>query len=311
MKQVVIYPGRFQPMLKHHAEVYDRLQAKFPEADVYIGTSDKVDGDKSPFNFKEKQLIAQGHGIDANNVKFARSPYVNTFYDSIENQDDVSVIFAVGEKDKDRFPMDNVDPETGLDMKLRPNKDTGKYDPKYYQMINTYDKDNPEPMSKRGYIYHVPNIPSEDDEIASASAFRNALKVAPDEQSAKDIFSKQFKDYNESLFNLIYNKIAGNKMNEDLNLLRQLAGLEVQEDAPVEFETPLSIKDVKFTPPSKSSAYMSIAITFLLFGWETKHVIESMITSVNIVLRFIINFFRRNKFCYFLNFHKVNLSRFF
>ena len=249
-------------MLKHHAEVYDRLQAKFPEADVYIGTSDKVDGDKSPFNFKEKQLIAQGHGIDANNVKFARSPYVNTFYDSIENQDDVSVIFAVGEKDKDRFPMDNVDPETGLDMKLRPNKDTGKYDPKYYQMINTYDKDNPEPMSKRGYIYHVPNIPSEDDEIASASAFRNALKVAPDEQSAKDIFSKQFKDYNESLFNLIYNKIAGNKMNEDLNLLRQLAGLEVQEDAPVEFETPLSIKDVKFTPPSKSSAYMSIANRF-------------------------------------------------
>ena len=262
MKQIVIYPGRFQPMLKHHAEVYDRLQAKFPEADVYVGTSDKVDGDKSPFNFKEKQIIAQGHGLDANNVKFAKSPYVNTFYDSIEDQDNVSVIFAVGEKDKDRFPMDNLDPETGLDMTIRPDKVTGKPRPKYYQMINTYNKDNPEPMSKRGYIYYVPNIPSEDDEIASASAFRNALKNAPDEQSAKEIFSKQFKDYNESLFNLIYNKIAGNKMNEDLNLLRQLAGLEVSEDAPVEFETPLSIKDVKFTPPSKSSAFMSIANRF-------------------------------------------------
>ena len=158
--------------------------------------------------------------------------------------------------------MDNLDPETGLDMTIRPDKVTGKPRPKYYQMINTYNKDNPEPMSKRGYIYYVPNIPSEDDEIASASAFRNALKNAPDEQSAKEIFSKQFKDYNESLFNLIYNKIAGNKMNEDLNLLRQLAGLEVSEDAPVEFETPLSIKDVKFTPPSKSSAFMSIANRF-------------------------------------------------
>ena len=262
MKQIVIYPGRFQPMLRHHAEVYDYLQSKFPEAEIYIGTSDKVDGDKSPFNFKEKQLIAQGHGIDANKVKFARSPYVHTFYDSIEDQDNVSVIFAVGEKDKDRFPMDNIDTESGLDMKIRPNKDTGKIDPKYYQMINTYNKDNPVPMTKRGYIFHVPNIPSDDDEIASASAFRNALKNASDEQTAKDIFSKQFKDYNESLFNLIYKKIAGNKMNEDLNLLRQLAGLEVSEDAPVEFETPLSIKDVKFTPPSKSSAFMSIANRF-------------------------------------------------
>ena len=255
MKQIVIYPGRFQPMLSHHAEVYDRLQAKFPNAEVYIGTSDKVDGDKSPFNFKEKQIIAQGHGIDSNNVKFARSPYVNTFYDSIENQDNVTVIFAVGEKDKERFTFDNIDEKTGLNMKQNG-------EPYYYQMINTYNEDNPVPMTKRGYIYNVPNIESDDEEIASASAFRNALKTAPDEQSAKEIFSKQFKNYNESLFNLIYNKIAGNKMNEDLNLLRQLAGLDVSEDAPVEFETPLSIKDIKFTPPSKSSAFMSIANRF-------------------------------------------------
>ena len=43
-------------------------------------------------------------------------------------------------------------------------------------------------------------------------------------------FSKQFKDYNESLFNLIYNKIAGNKMNEDLNLLRQKKRVYVNFD---------------------------------------------------------------------------------
>ena len=167
MKQIVIYPGRFQPMLSHHAEVYDRLQAKFPNAQVFIGTSDKVDGDKSPFNFKEKQMIAQGHGIDANNVKFARSPYVHTFYDSIEDQDNVSVIFAVGEKDRERFTFDNIDEKTGLNMKQNG-------EPYYYQMINTYNADNPVPMTKRGYIYNVPNIESDDEEIASASAFRNA-----------------------------------------------------------------------------------------------------------------------------------------
>jgi len=254
MKQIVIYPGRFQPMLSHHAEVYDRLQAKFPNADVYIGTSDKTDEDKSPFNFKEKQIIAQGHGIDSNNVLFARSPYVHTFYD-IPDQENKVVIFAVGEKDRDRFTFDNIDDKTGLNMKKNG-------EPYYYQMINTYDADNPVPMTERGYIYNVPNIESDEEEIASASAFRNAMKNAPDEQSAKAIFNKQFKNYNESLFNLVYKKIAGNKMKESLDTLKKLAGLEVSEDAPVEFETPMNLKDIKFTPPSKSSSYMSIANRF-------------------------------------------------
>ena len=57
MERIIIYPGRFQPMLSHHAEVFKQLQAKFPGEKVFIGTSDKVDGAKSPFNFKEKQLI--------------------------------------------------------------------------------------------------------------------------------------------------------------------------------------------------------------------------------------------------------------
>jgi hypothetical protein len=254
MKQIVIYPGRFQPMLSHHAEVFDRLQAKFPNAEVYIGTSDKTDEDKSPFNFKEKQIIAQGHGIDSNNVLFARSPYVHTFYD-IPDQENKVVIFAVGEKDRERFTFDNIDDKTGLNMKKNG-------EPYYYQMINTYDADNPVPMTERGYIYNVPNIESDEEEIASASAFRNAMKNAPDEQSAKAIFNKQFKNYNESLFNLVYKKIAGNKMKESLDTLKKLAGLEVSEDAPVEFETPMNLKDIKFTPPSKSSSYMSIANRF-------------------------------------------------
>jgi hypothetical protein len=241
-------------MLSHHAEVYDRLQAKFPNAEVYIGTSDKTDEDKSPFNFKEKQIIAQGHGIDSNNVLFARSPYVHTFYD-IPDQENKAVIFAVGEKDRDRFTFDNIDDKTGLNMKKNG-------EPYYYQMINTYDADNPVPMTERGYIYNVPNIESDEEEIASASAFRNAMKNAPDEQSAKAIFNKQFKNYNESLFNLVYKKIAGNKMKESLDTLKKLAGLEVSEDAPVEFETPMNLKDIKFTPPSKSSSYMSIANRF-------------------------------------------------
>ena len=124
MKKVVIYPGRFQPMLSHHVKVYRSIQEQFPGADVYIGTSDKVEPGKSPFNFQEKRLIAKAHGIDPSKVLLAPRPYHNMDYEAnFEEMSDnfdptkVQIFFAVGEKDvRERFPMNNVDEETGLDM---------------------------------------------------------------------------------------------------------------------------------------------------------------------------------------------------
>jgi len=259
MKKVVIYPGRFQPMLNHHLAVYDHLKSAFPDAEVYIGTSDKTE-EGSPFNFKEKQLIAQTQGIDSDKVLFARQPYLHTFYDQFDHEE-TQVIFAVGEKDiGTRFPLNNIDPETGLDMTVNPDKETGKHRPKYYQMINTI-KDEPLPMKVRGYLYPVKNIEVE-GEVASATAFRNAIKNSPDKESAKEVFSKQFKDYNEQVFNFVYNKLAGEKMSEDLNIMKQLAGLEVTEGAPIEFEDQVSVKDITFAEVSKSSSKLSIANRF-------------------------------------------------
>ena len=260
MKKVVIYPGRFQPMLSHHVKVYDFLKQTFPDHEVYIGTSDIVK-EGSPFNYKEKQMIAQAQGIDPNKVLKANQPYVHTFYEQLDHQNTV-VIFAVGEKDMGtRFAMNNVDPQTGLDMKVRPNKETGEFDAKYYQMINTMT-DNPQTMDKRGYLFEVPNQKDVEGEVESASAFRNALKNSPDKESAKEVFEKQFKEYSEAIFNLVYNNIVGEKMSEDLNILKQLAGLNVDESAPVEFESNVEVNDIEFTPPSKSSSFHSIANRF-------------------------------------------------
>lgn len=218
MKQVIIYPGRFQPMLSHHAEVYSQLQTQFPEADVYIGTSDKVEADKSPFTFKEKQQIAKAHGIDPSKVLQANRPYHKDDYPFDENN--TVIIFAVGEKDMDRFPFSNVDPDTDLDMTVR-----GDPKPKYYQKINTYRTD-PKPMAERGYITLAPTI-SIGDEVASASAFRDALKNAPDKESAEQVYTKQFGNFDPKIFELIYGKITGqNDMNEELNKIRKLAGME-------------------------------------------------------------------------------------
>ena len=205
-------------MLSHHAEVYSQLQSQFPEADVYIGTSDKVESGKSPFTFAEKQQIATAHGIEPSKVLQAKRPYHKDDYPF--DEENTVIIFAVGEKDMDRFPFSNVNPDTDLDMMV---KDKSK--PKYYQKINTYRTD-PKPMAERGYITLAPTI-SVDNEVASASAFRDALKNAPDKESAEQVYTKQFGNFDPKIFELIYGKITGqNDMNEELNNMRKLAGMQ-------------------------------------------------------------------------------------
>jgi len=256
MKKVVIYPGRFQPMLSHHAKVFHGLQQEFPGAEVYIGTSDKVDPPKSPFSFVEKQNIAKALGIDDQRVLEAQRPYHKDDYTQYFDEDETVIFFAVGEKDQmTRFPMNNKDQETGLDMRVR-----GEPGPKYYQMINTYKQD-PKAMSERGYITVAPSIVV-DDEVASASAFRQALLDSPDRESAKEVFNKQFANYDEDVFNLIYDKIIGAKMTEELNIIRKLAGMDISEDAPVQFDTEVDPSKVKFMDPGKNSAKLSIANRF-------------------------------------------------
>ena len=271
MKTIVIYPGRFQPMLSHHAEVYRALQQQFPNADIYVGTSDKVEGDKSPFNFKEKQLIAQAHGIDPNKVLLAPRPYHKDDYNQFDENSTV-IVFAVGEKDLDRFPFSNIDSSTGLDMTVR-----GEPKPKYYQMINTYSKD-PQPMANRGYITIAPTVRA-GDEVASASAFRNALKVAPNVESAKEIFTKQFGNYNDKVFKLIYNKIVSRDMNEELNRLRKLAGLQIVEAG---FDDYDDDDDGDFGEPEEITSFKQEAMQRQLmrvvdsFGADVKNPVRSV-----------------------------------
>ena len=258
MKKVIIYPGRFQPMLSHHAEVFKQLSSQFPDADIYVGTSDKVEAPKSPFNFKEKQLIAQAHGVPADKVLMAGRPYHKDDYAKYFDENNTIIIFAVGEKDLDRFPFGNVDSETGLDMTVK-----GEPRPKYYQKIDTLQSD-PRPMAERGYITLAPTIMT-GDEVASASAFRQALIDAPDQEAAKAVFQKQFGNYDEKIFNLIYSKVTGANMTENINTLRRLAGLpvqDVQEAAPVVFNADVDPKQAKFSEPTKTSSKYSIANRF-------------------------------------------------
>ena len=70
---VAVYPGRFQPLGRHHAKVYDWLSSQFGKSNTYIATSDKVALPKSPLNFREKVQVIRKHGIQ--NVSQERNVY--------------------------------------------------------------------------------------------------------------------------------------------------------------------------------------------------------------------------------------------
>ena len=77
--KVVVYAGRFQPFHKGHYATYSHLVKKFGKNNVYIGTSNKTDNNKSPFNFKEKvMIITKMFGIPKNKIVQVKNPYVPT-----------------------------------------------------------------------------------------------------------------------------------------------------------------------------------------------------------------------------------------
>ena len=106
---VVIYPGRFQPMGRHHAAVYKKLASQFGRSNTYIATSDVVNPPKSPLNFHEKAQVMKAHGIT--NVVQVKNPYQSLEIVSKYDPETTAVLFAVGKKDMAEDPRFRVGPK--------------------------------------------------------------------------------------------------------------------------------------------------------------------------------------------------------
>ena len=107
-KTVVVFVGRFQPMHKGHYGTYQHLVKKFGKNNVYIGTSDKVQLPKSPFNFKEKVKIATSmFGIPKSKIFKVKNPYKPTEILKKFDEKTTAFITVVGMKDKDRLKPDS------------------------------------------------------------------------------------------------------------------------------------------------------------------------------------------------------------
>ena len=96
---VAIYPGRFQPMGKHHAQTYKWLQSKF--SDAYVATSGKMEIPKSPFSFAEKKKIINSYGIK--NVVQVKNPYKAEEILKKYDPETTAAVFMVGKKDAQRL----------------------------------------------------------------------------------------------------------------------------------------------------------------------------------------------------------------
>ena len=78
-KVVVVYVGRFQPMHQGHYKTFAHLQKKFGKGNVYVGTSNKTEKGRSPFNFREKKkIMTTMFSIPSNRVVQVKNPYAPT-----------------------------------------------------------------------------------------------------------------------------------------------------------------------------------------------------------------------------------------
>ena len=217
-KTIAIYPGRFQPFGKHHAATFMWLQKKFGKENTYIVSSNKIDTEKSPFNFNEKKAIMELYGIDPSHIIEVKNPYSPAELYGQFDPETTSVVFMVGEKDMGEDPR----------FKIGVKKDGS---PSFFQNYKG-NENNLEPLSKHGYLITAPHISLKVPGYGemSGTEIRRALgDITKTREEKKEIFQEIFGWYSEKMANYIFDKLE-NKMNEKFSKDWWLNELLQEED---------------------------------------------------------------------------------
>jgi len=195
---LVIYPGRFQPFHKGHHAVYEFLTSKFGRNNVFIATSNKVDGDKSPFTFSEKAYFMQLAGVPADRIVQSANPYqIESILQTSNiqvNSANTVVIFAVSEKDMSENPR----------FKSWTKKDGS---PAYFQPLE--DINNTKNMTEHGYILTVPTFDFNvlGQPMRSGTELRR-MYVEADEKTRQAIIKDLFGKYTVEAEQVMTNKLV-------------------------------------------------------------------------------------------------------
>lgn len=183
---IAIYPGRFQPMGRHHFEVYKWLKNKFGNKNTYIATSNKTN-ERSPFTFTEKvRIMKAGYGIDEVMISYTQSPY--RCDEILENYDDenTACVFCVGSKDYDRISFNKKD---GTPAYLQP----------YTENIAEL-----KPISEHAYVILAPHFSIEIEGFGemSGTTIRQALGAGK-----IDLFQEIMGWYNSDIAKFMFERL--------------------------------------------------------------------------------------------------------
>lgn len=178
MNYLVIYPGRFHPFHLGHQATYNFLTRKFGTDSVYVVSSRRQD-DASPFGFDDKEKMMIRLGVPAGRIVPVKNPYQATEITSAlsdEQKANTAIIFAVSEKDAERFDF-------------RPKTDGTA---SYLQALPD-DIKRLRPMTQQGYVTVAPtvNFRVSGQDANSASQIRQLYKDANDndrEQIIADLY---------------------------------------------------------------------------------------------------------------------------
>jgi len=217
-KVVVVYSGRFQPAHRGHYETFTNVLKEFPHADVFIGTSDKVDLPKSPFNFKEKkQIISKMFGVKSNQIKQIKNPYGPK--EILEKYpEDTVYITVVGKKDAERL---------------------GKG--KYFDFYAKGDEEM-EGYPEKGYIFIAPeNNTLYKGVPLSGTVVRDTFSNA-DEAEKEELFKTLYGKLDKKIFKLITSKI---KLDESLNEATKLGFSKDQQKTIATYLKKLGYKSIE------------------------------------------------------------------
>ena len=191
---IAIYPGRFQPFGKHHADAFKWLQSKFGKTNTYIATSNVIDLPKSPFSFKDKSDIIKHYGL-ADRLVQVKNPYKSEEILGKFDPNTTAVVFMVGDKDMQDDPR----------FAMKPKKDGSA---SYFQAYEK-NKGNLQGFDKHGYLIVAPhvsiNVPGYGE--MSGTTLRKALGAKIPRSQKINVFKSVFGWYDQQTADMIFDKL--------------------------------------------------------------------------------------------------------
>lgn len=203
-RTIAIYPGRFQPMGRHHFETYRWACEKYGKDNVFITTSNKIQEGRSPLSFNQKADIMNMHGVPFSNIIQSKNPYApkELFENRQIKLEETKLIVIVGHKDMIENPRFS---NLGMTKSTKRNPVPR---PTYFQALNESSNKTAE---LHGYIDVAPHVSYllPNGKESSGTALREFLHKASFNQFVE---AMGFYDKNaDALFkkkNVIYEKFA-------------------------------------------------------------------------------------------------------